>query len=105
MLKITESFVASAFRVDDNEVIVGSGGAGAENGGSIVERKVYSITLDNWLDSRGGSYENFRRVCDIVDIFSLDLASKLPEHTRINDRAIKLAHANGFIRLSKLPLQ
>ena len=35
--------------------------------------------------------------------FSPDLASELPEHTGINDHAIKLVDANGFIRPSKSP--
>ena len=39
---------------------------------------------------------------DIADVFSPDLSSKLPVHTGINDYAIKLIDANGFIRPSKL---
>ena len=35
--------------------------------------------------------------------FSPDLASELPEHTGINDYAIELVDANGFIRPSKSP--
>ena len=35
--------------------------------------------------------------------FFSDLASKLPEHTGLNDYAIKLVEADGFIRPSKLP--
>ena len=42
-------------------------------------------------------YANF------VDVFSPDLASKLPDHTRINDHSIELVDANGFIRSSKSP--
>ena len=38
---------------------------------------------------------------DFADVFSPDLASELPEHTGINDHAIKLVDANGFIRQSK----
>ena len=57
MLKTTGSSIVSAFRVDDNEVVGSGGGAGAENGGSIVEQKVDSITSNNWLDSRGRSYK------------------------------------------------
>ena len=105
VLQATGSSVALAFRVDDDRVVGGGGGAGAENSGSIVKQKVDSITSDNWLDSRGGSYESPRQVCDLVDVFSLDLASELPEHTGINDRAIKLVNTNGFIRPSKLPPQ
>ena len=105
MLKITGSSVASAFRVDDDEVVGGNSGAGAENGESIIKQKVDSITSDNWLDSRGGFYKSPRRVCDLVDVFSLDLASKLPEYIRINNCAIELVNANEFIRLSKLPPQ
>ena len=100
-MKITESSVTSAFRVDDDEVVVG-GGAGAEHGRGMVERKVDSIASDNWLDSRGGSHNSPQRVCDLVEVFSLDLASKLPEHTGINDYAIELVNANGFIRSFKL---
>ena len=36
-------------------------------------------------------------------VFSPNLASKLPEHTGINDYAIELVDANGFIRPSKSP--
>ena len=35
--------------------------------------------------------------------FSPDLASKLPEHTGINNYAIELVDVNGFIRPSKSP--
>ena len=38
-----------------------------------------------------------------ADVFSPDLASKLPENTEIKDYATKLANANGFIRPSKSP--
>ena len=50
MLKATRSSVASAFRVDDDEGIGGGGSAGAESGGSVVERKMGSIvhTPNNW---------------------------------------------------------
>ena len=40
---------------------------------------------------------------DFADVFSPDLAFKLPVHTGINDYAIELIDANGFIRPSKLP--
>ena len=40
---------------------------------------------------------------DFADVFSLDLASKLPEHTGINDHSIELVDANKFIRPSKSP--
>ena len=43
MLKITGSFVASVFEVDDNEVVGDDGGIGAESGGSVVKQKVGSI--------------------------------------------------------------
>ena len=47
VLQATGPSVASAFRVDDDEIVGGGGGGtGAENGGSIVKRKVNSITLD-----------------------------------------------------------
>ena len=38
---------------------------------------------------------------DFANMFSLDLASKLPEHTGINNHAIELVEADGFIRPSK----
>ena len=40
---------------------------------------------------------------DFVDVFSPDLVSELPKHTRINDHSIELVDANGFIRPSKSP--
>ena len=40
---------------------------------------------------------------DFADVFSLNLASKLPQHTGINDHAIELVNANKFIRPSKSP--
>ena len=40
---------------------------------------------------------------DFANVFSPDLASELPEHTGINDYAIELVDADGFIRPSKLP--
>ena len=40
---------------------------------------------------------------DFADVFSPDLAAELPEHTGINDHAIKLVDTNGFIRLSTSP--
>ena len=42
------------------------------------------------------------KYADFADIFTPNLASELPEHTGINDYAIKLVDANGFIRPSKL---
>ena len=50
MLKTTESFVPSAFKVDDDEFVGSGGSAGAggsvveaESGGSVVKQKVDSI--------------------------------------------------------------
>ena len=40
---------------------------------------------------------------DFADVFSLDLASELPEYTEINDHSIELVDANGFNRPSKSP--
>ena len=40
---------------------------------------------------------------DFADVFSPDLASKLPKHTGINNYAIEQVNTNGFIRPSKLP--
>ena len=87
MSKTTGSSVASASRVDDDEVVGDDGGAGAENGGSIVEQKVSSITSDNWLDSRGDSYKGPRRVCQ--------LRGRILSHTGINmptDSSDHLSH-------------
>ena len=39
---------------------------------------------------------------DFADVFSLEI-SRLPEHTGINDRAIKLVNTNEFMRSSKSP--
>ena len=41
---------------------------------------------------------------NFADMFSLDLASELPKHIRINNHAIELVDANGFIRPSKSPI-
>ena len=78
MLKTTGSSVASAFRVDDNKVVGGGDGAGAESGGSVIKQKVGLIAPTKVPVE----YANFA--------FSPNLASKLPKHTRINDHAIKL---------------
>ena len=40
---------------------------------------------------------------NFADVFSLDLASELPEHTEINNHSIKLVDTNGFIRPCKSP--
>ena len=44
MLKTTGSSIASASRVDDNEV-VGGGGAGAESGESVCQRVYQTIQV------------------------------------------------------------
>ena len=61
MLKITGSSVASAFRVDDNE-IVGGDGIGAESGGSIVEQKVGLIVYNHpeYPENEEGVYPSRR---------------------------------------------
>ena len=41
---------------------------------------------------------------DFAHVFSLDLASGLPEYTEINDRAIELVNANEFMRPFKSPI-
>ena len=41
---------------------------------------------------------------DFADVFSPDLASKLPEHAGVDDHVIELVDANKFIRPSKSPL-
>ena len=63
MLKITGSFFALAFRVDDNEVVGADAGARAEYGKSTVKQKASSIILDNWLDSQKSFYKSPRRIC------------------------------------------
>ena len=45
MLKTTGSSIASAFRIDDNEVVGGGDGAGAESGGSICQRVHQTIQV------------------------------------------------------------
>ena len=78
MLKTIGSSVALAFRVDDDEVVGGGDGAGAESGESVVEQKVGLIAPTKVLVE----YTDFA--------FSPDLASELPEHTEINNHAIEL---------------
>ena len=111
MLKTTGSSVASAFRVDDNEVVGGGGGAGA--GESVVERKVGSIVHNHpeylkdeksvhlslrpqraGLIAKEAPTKVFVEYADIADMSSSDLVSKLPEHIGINDYAIELVDAN-----------
>ena len=41
------------------------------------------------------------KYANFADVFTSNLASKLPEHTRINHYAIKLVDESGFIKLSK----
>ena len=120
MLKTTGSSVASASRVDDNEVVGGDGGAGA--GGSVVERKVGSIVHNHpeYPEDEEGVYPSFRpqragliaketptkvpvEYADFADVFSPDLASELPEHAGVNDHILELVDANEFIRPSKSP--
>ena len=120
MLKTTGSSVASAFRVDDDEVVGGGDGAGAECGGSIIERKVGSIVRNHpeYPEDKKGVHPSLRpqRAGLIAEetppkvsveyanfAFSPDLASKLPEHTGIKDCSLELVNPNGFIRPSKSP--
>ena len=118
MLKTTGSSVASAFRVDDNEVVGGGDGARAESGGSDVKQKVGSIVRNHpeYLEDEKGVYPSFRpqragliakKTPTKIPVeyanfaFSPDLASKLPKHIGIKDRSFELVNANGFIRSSK----
>ena len=120
MLKMTGSSVVSAFRVDDDEVVGDGGGAGA--GGSIVERKLGSIVCNHpeYPEDEKGVHPSLRpqrvgliakeaptkvpvEYANFADVFSPDLASGLPKHTRINNHTIELVDANEFIRPSKLP--
>ena len=120
MLKTIGSSVASAFRVDDNEVISCSGGVGAESGGSVVEQKLGSIVHNHpeYPEDEEAVHPSLRpqRAGLIVEeastkvsvkyanfAFSQDLASELPEHPGINDYSIALVNANRFIRPSKSP--
>ena len=59
MLKTIGSSVASAFRVDDDEIVGGGGGAGA--GESVLKRKVSSIVLSTWR-TRKVSTHPFRTI-------------------------------------------
>ena len=94
ILKTTESSVILAFRVDDNEIVGGADGTGAESGGSILEQKVGLIAPTKVPVK----YVNFA--------FSPDLASKLPENTRINNHAIELVddHSSHPQVLSSFPI-
>ena len=93
MLKTTGSSVASASRVDDDEV-VGDGGAGAKSGGSVVERKVDSIVRNHpeYPEDEEGVHPSLRpqkagliaeetptnvpaEYADSADVFSLTLGS------------------------------
>ena len=120
MLKTTGSSIASAFRVDHDEVVGGGDSAGAENGGSVVERKVGSIVCNHpeypedekdihpsLRPQRAGLITEKAPVkvpVEYVDFaFFPDLASELPEHTGIKDRSLELVDANGFIRPSMSP--
>ena len=117
MLKTTGSSVASAFRVDNNEVVAGDSGAGA--GRSVIKQKVGSIVRNypeysedeesvhpSLRPQRAGliAKEALLKVSvEYADFaFSPDLVSELPEHTRIKDRSLELVDANGFIRPSML---
>ena len=76
-MKTSGSSIASAFRVDDDEVVGGGDGAGAESR-SVVEQKVGLIAPMKVPVE----YANFA--------FSPNLASELLEYTRINNHAIEL---------------
>ena len=58
MLKTTGLSVASAFKVDDNEVV----GSGARAGGSIVKQKVGSIVRNHleYPEDEKGVYPSFK---------------------------------------------
>ena len=120
MLKTTGSSIASAFRVDDNEIVGGGGGVGA--GGNVVKQKVGSIVRNHpeYSEDKEGVYPSFRpqkasliakeastkvpvKYADFADVFSPDLASKLLEHAGVNDHVIEMVNANEFIRPSKSP--
>ena len=53
------------------------------------------------LIAEKASTKVFIEYADFANVFSLDLASKPPEYTGINNYAIELVYANGFIRPSK----
>ena len=119
MLKTTGSSVASASRVDDDEVVDGGGGAGAESGrsvgGSDASRKKSTKSKSQTKSGLNCTeYPEARKVsthpvdlkelallprkllqrsqyADFADVFSPNLASKLPKHAEINDYPIDLA--------------
>ena len=68
MLKTTGSSIASAFRVDNNEVVGGGGGAGA--GGSVVKQKVGSIVLSTWTTRKVSTH--LFRACQLCILSGLD---------------------------------
>ena len=108
ILKTTGSSVASAFGVDDNEV-VGGGGAGAESGKSVVEQKVDSIVSNHAdypeeeesvhlslrpqranLIAKKAPIKVLVKYADFV--FSSNLVSELSKHTGINNDIIELVN-------------
>ena len=123
MLKTTGLFVASVLRVDNNEVVGSGGGARAESGGSVdgldASRKSWTeigLNCTEFPEDKEGVHPSYRpqRAGLIVKeasikvpvkyanfAFSQDLASELHKYTGINNYAIKLVDANGFIRPSK----
>ena len=123
ILKTTGLFVALVFKIDDNE-LVGSGDATRAESGRRVGRSDASkksqtesgLNCMEYSEDEKGVYPSCRSqragliaektpTKDSVEYadfaFSQKLASELPKHTGINDYAIKLVDANGFIRLSK----
>ena len=131
MLKTTGLSIVSVSKVDDNTFVGDGGGAEAENsrsvGGLDASRKNlikpksrtksglnHMEYLKNKKDvhpSRGPQKASLIaketltkgsvKYTDFADMFSLDLAFELPEHTGINDHAIELVDANELIRPSK----
>ena len=131
MLKSTELFVSSVYKIDDNKVVNGDR-AEAKSGRSISgldmsrkeltkskSRTISGLNCIKYLEDKEDVYpsrcpQRTGLIAEEIAIkvlikyvnfaFSLDLASKLPMHTRINDYPIKLVIANRFIRLFKSPI-
>ena len=112
MLKTTRLSVASAFRVDENEIVSSGGGAGAESGRSLIKQKLSPIIYNypEYPKDKKDFHAFFRpqkagliaeEALTKVPVkyanfaFSLDLASKLPKPTGINNHSIKLV--DGYL--------
>ena len=64
----------------------------------VLELKVVEVRTKSGLNH---SYKDPCQTSNFADVFSLDLASKFSKHTGINNYAMELVDAIGFIRPSK----